>query len=331
MAGVRRKRARAEVDFGTRGGTRRSAGDADRLCSGKERADTRWTENFRRGPERVAASESRRLGAGAGGFETVPGQIRRAASGGDTRRAREADTALSARGYGISVIDRRLVVAASAAQRRSDGRRIRGVKGVFRAFYMKIGPAFQQPDAAVPAENAVVVARRANFFSLGKAMHSLFHQRQEDVGSVADQELRLGAPFVQQAAVVEPLIGIPQTLKTGLRFSVAIAGSADELVGDGESEHAPSELMVRVNGEDVAADGFGLLGLVEVAVKFGFGDGLGNAGLGDRFQLMLHKTSRIGEKRWRDNPAATRSALCRREICGRAWSTDRKTRPPRAP
>ncbi len=68
-----------------------------------------------------------------------------------------------------------LVVAASAAQRRSDGRRIRSVKGVFRAFHMKIGPAFQQPDAAVPAENAVVVARRANFFSFGKALHGLFH------------------------------------------------------------------------------------------------------------------------------------------------------------
>ncbi len=116
------------------------------------------------------------------------------------------------------------------------------------------------------------------------------------MGSVAHQELRLGAPFVQQAAVVEPLIGIPQTLKTGLRFSVAIAGSPDELVGDGESEHASSELMVRVNGKDVAADGFGLLGLVEVAVKLGFGDGLGNAGLGDRFQLVLHKTFLIREK-----------------------------------
>src|SRR5260370_42428728 len=130
MAGVRRKRSCAEVDFGTRGRTRRGAGDADRLCSGKERADTRWTENFRRGPERVAARESRRLGAGAGGFETVPGSIWRGASGGDTRRAREADTALSARGNGTRVMDPRLVAAARAAQRRRYGRHICVARGL---------------------------------------------------------------------------------------------------------------------------------------------------------------------------------------------------------
>jgi len=39
------------------------------------------------------------------------------------------------------------------------------------------------------------------------------------------------------------------------------------LVGDGKTEHAASELMFGVDGEDVPADGFSLFGLVEIAVE----------------------------------------------------------------
>src|SRR6266481_2529830 len=46
VAGVRRKRTGAKVDSGTRGRPRRGAGDAHRLCSGEERADTRGFEDF---------------------------------------------------------------------------------------------------------------------------------------------------------------------------------------------------------------------------------------------------------------------------------------------
>jgi len=41
--------------------------------------------------------------------------------------------------------------------------------------------------------------------------------------------------------------------------------------------------MFRVNREDIPANGFGLFGLVEVAVQLDFGKGLGNARLGDGF------------------------------------------------
>jgi len=54
------------------------------------------------------------------------------------------------------------------------------------------------------------------------------------------------------------------------------------LVGDGKTEHAASELMFGVNGEDVPADGFSLFGFVEIAVELDLGDGFGDAGLGDR-------------------------------------------------
>jgi hypothetical protein len=41
--------------------------------------------------------------------------------------------------------------------------------------------------------------------------------------------------------------------------------------------------MSGINGEDVPADGFGFFRLIQVALEFGFGDGLGNSGLGDGF------------------------------------------------
>src|SRR5260370_37629803 len=130
---------------------------------------------------------------------------------------------------------------------------------------MEVGPAFQQPDATVPAENAVVIAGRPNSLRLPKASQGCFNQGQKNVRSVADEQLGLGAALVEQAGVVMTLVGIPKHLKTGLRFGVAIGGGPDELVGDGKTEQAASELMLGFTGGDVPADGFGLFGLVEIA------------------------------------------------------------------
>src|SRR5256885_16488054 len=84
-----------------------------------------------------------------------------------------------------------------AAHRRVDGRHILGFKGSGSALEMKVWPAFQQSDATIPTENAVVVADRPNLFRLGKAAHGLFNERQENVRSVADQELGLGMAFMR--------------------------------------------------------------------------------------------------------------------------------------
>src|SRR5207253_11399564 len=58
------------------------------------------------------------------------------------------------------------VLAAGSARRRVDGRHILGIKGCGFALEMKIGPTFQQSDATIPPENAVLVAGRPNLFRL---------------------------------------------------------------------------------------------------------------------------------------------------------------------
>ncbi len=72
-------------------------------------------------------------------------------------------------------------------------------------------------------------------------------------------------------------------MKNGLHLEIAITRGTDELVGDGQAKHAASQLMLRINGEDIPANGFRLLRLVQVAVELDFGNGLGDAGLGDGF------------------------------------------------
>jgi len=105
----------------------------------------------------------------------------------------------------------------------------------------------------------------------------------------------LGAALEEEAGgVIETLVGIAEGLEDGAAFFVAIAGDAEKLIGDGETEHAAGELLLGIDGEDVAADGFGFLGLVEVAVELDFGDGFGDACFGDGLQLMFHGASLTG-------------------------------------
>ena len=156
---------------------------------------------------------------------------------------------------------------------------------------MKIGAAFQEPDATVPAENTVVVANGADFFGFGETAHGLFDEGQKDVRGIADEKLGLGAALVKQTRVVETLVGIAQALEEGEHLWIAIGGSAEKLIGDGETEHAECELVVGNKGKNVATDGFGFFRLVNVAIEFGFGDGLGDAGFGNGFELVCHGTS----------------------------------------
>src|SRR5713101_8892 len=106
-------------------------------------------------------------------------------------------------------------MTAKAARGRADGRGILGAEGRRAAVKIKIGATFQEPDATVPAENAVVIANGADFLRFREAAHGFFDKRQKDVRGVADQELGLGAALVEQAGVVEALVGVAQTLKNG--------------------------------------------------------------------------------------------------------------------
>src|SRR5882724_1622164 len=107
------------------------------------------------------------------------------------------------------------VMTADTASGRANGRGILGVEGHRAAIKMKIRAAFQEPDATVPAENAVIIAGGADFLRFGEAAHGFFDERQKNVRGIADNELRLGAALVEQAGVVEALVGIAQTLKNG--------------------------------------------------------------------------------------------------------------------
>ena len=159
---------------------------------------------------------------------------------------------------------------------------------------VELGMGFEEADAAVPAEDAVVVTDGADFFGFGEILEGFFDEGQENVGGASGAELGFGAALEEEAGVVETLVGIAQALKNGAAFVVAITGDAEELVGDGEAEHAAGELLLGFDGEDVAADGFGFLGLVEVTVELDLGDGFGDACFGDGFQLVLHGASLTG-------------------------------------
>jgi hypothetical protein len=163
-----------------------------------------------------------------------------------------------------------------------------GVLGV------EFGMGFEKADAAVPAEDAVIVADGADFFGFGEILEGFFDEGKKNVGGAAGAELGFGAALEEEAGVVEAFVGIAQGLENGAAFFVAIAGDAEELVGDGEAQHAASELLFGFDGEDVATDGFGFLGFVEVAVELDFGDGFGNACFGDGFQLVFHDASLTG-------------------------------------
>jgi hypothetical protein len=173
-----------------------------------------------------------------------------------------------------------------------DGRGVGGFEGGGAGVLsVEVRMGFKEADAAVPAEDAVVVADGADFFGFGEIVEGFFDEGKQDVGGATGAELGFCAAFKEEPGVVETLVGIAESLKDGAALFVAITRDTEELVGDGKPEHPAGELLVRVDGEDVAADGFGFLRFVEIAVEFDFGDGFGDARFGDGLQLVLHCAS----------------------------------------
>src|SRR5262249_4463289 len=70
----------------------------------------------------------------------------------------------------------------------------------------------------------------------------------------------------------------------------ARAARGYELIGNGEPEHAPRQLMIRVDGEHVAADAFGLRRLVELAILVGLLQRSVDAAGEDPLQHEVHRT-----------------------------------------
>jgi len=162
-------------------------------------------------------------------------------------------------------------------------------------FGVKFGAGFEEANAAVPAKNAVVIAGGADFFGFGETTQGFFDERQQNMRGAAGMKLGLGPSLEEKAGVVIAFVGITERLEDGLGFGVTVGGGARELIGDGEAEHASRELMIGVDDKNVAADGFGFFGFVEIAIELDFGDGFGDARFGNGFELVRHECSCLRE------------------------------------
>jgi hypothetical protein len=147
----------------------------------------------------------------------------------------------------------------------------------------------QEADAAVPAEDGVVIACWPDFFGFAEVFEGTFEERKKRMRRLSGAELGLGAALVEDAGVVEAFVGVGEFLEDFFDLAAAIGHGAEKLVGDRETEKAKSELLFRFDGKDVAADGFGFFGLVQVPVEFSFGKSFGDTGVGDGFELVVHK------------------------------------------
>src|SRR5258707_10864937 len=103
---------------------------------------------------------------------------------------------------------------------------------------------FEEADAAVPAEDAVVVADGADFFGFGETVEGFFDEGKKNVGRASGEELGFIAECEEESGAIEALVGIAQVLENGAAFFVAIGGDSEKLVGDAEVYHSAQELLV---------------------------------------------------------------------------------------
>src|SRR2546426_2061874 len=184
----------------------------------------------------------------------------------------------------------------SAASARSGGAIVSEPFGARRLHLRRQpGMALEEPDAGVPAQHRVVVARRAQ-----RLRFLVVVQRfEEPAGGVARMrtvpDLRLDPALADQASVVLPLVLVAQPAEDGARVAGAFPRPAAELVGSREKQHGQRLLVVGLRGKDVEADALRLLRLVEQPVSLCLGERAWNRLAGDRLEL-LHDASRAGPR-----------------------------------
>jgi hypothetical protein len=101
------------------------------------------------------------------------------------------------------------VLLGGAAEGNVDGRSVFAIEGGGAGVDgVKFGAGLEEADAAVPAENAVVIPGGADFFGFGEAAQSFFNERKKNVGRTAGLKLGFGAAFMEKTGVVVSLIGI---------------------------------------------------------------------------------------------------------------------------
>ena len=96
----------------------------------------------------------------------------------------------------------------------------------------------EEADAAVPAEDGVVVAGGANFFGFTKTLQGAFEEREKRMGRLAGAELGFGATLVKNARVVEALVNVGEFQEDFFSVAVAVGDAARELIGNGKAEEA---------------------------------------------------------------------------------------------
>jgi hypothetical protein len=175
----------------------------------------------------------------------------------------------------------------------------------------------QEADATVPAEDGVVVSGGSDFFGFAERLEGAFEERKKRVRQLTGAELGFGAALVEDSGVVETFVGVGEFEENFFGVAAAVGDAAGELIGEGKAEEAKRELLFRFDGENIAADGFGFFGFVEVAVEFGFGESFGDAGVRDGFELVVH-----GGLRERRAPTGTftKSGMKSKKQIFKAWS-----------
>src|ERR1700753_4181766 len=111
-----------------------------------------------------------------------------------------------------------------------DGWSVTGFKGLVFARQLRHG--LHQAQAAVPAQQRVIISLRANLFRILKAAHGILKAGEQRVCSMPCAHLRLGSPFMEDALIIGTLISAGKLFKTALRLAEAIRKRPLELVSE---------------------------------------------------------------------------------------------------
>lgn len=174
--------------------------------------------------------------------------------------------------------------------------------------------AFEEAYAGVPSQDCVVVASGAQVFCLPKEL-----QRFDDpvmniaagAGSVG-VEVGFGAALPCDAGIVGAIV-LGFEVGDGGNGAVEGGGFLGDLVGEREYEADARLAIGGIDGEDVVADAFSFVGLVEQAIAFGFGEGGFDAvvrdGLEVEHRIVLLLVTGCGRAASGDRSSGPRPAL----------------------
>ena len=103
-------------------------------------------------------------------------------------------------------------------------------------FPPQLGDALQEAQAAVPAQQRVIIVFGTKLFRFFEALHCLLEAGEQAVREMAGAHLGLSAALEKDSQVIPTLVGVVQLLETLLRFLTMVRRIAGELVGDGQAE-----------------------------------------------------------------------------------------------